>query len=299
MRKIIKYCISIVKSLIHLPYYYEKIQFILYELRNINYYLRYKNIEGDYASLNPSLQTSLSFNYQWDEIPFGTSLPDDTDFMNHIKNLICNITGLPADWFWEKNVCDLGCGTGRFTFGLLSLGAHVTAVDQSMHALERTKDLCNRFSERITIKEANILNWNGNDNFDLVFCFGVVHHTGNTYLAIINAAKKVKRGGKLFLMIYGVPAINTLSDYIKINSYEQLRWQLRNIEFDDKIKFLTKKFGPKDAHGWFDAISPRVNDLLTFEEIEELLIKLGFRNIKRTIENRNHHIIADKESDIV
>jgi len=48
------------------------------------------------------------------------------------------------------------------------------------------------------------------------------------------------------------------------------------------------------AHGWFDAVSPAINDLLTFNEVEELLIYLGFNNIRRTFNNRNLHIIADK-----
>jgi hypothetical protein len=55
-----------------------------------------------------------------------------------------------------------------------------------------------------------------------------------------------------------------------------------------------ERFGPILGHGWFDAVSPRINDLLTFEEIAELLARLGFKNIRRTREGRNHHIVADR-----
>jgi hypothetical protein len=33
----------------------------------------------------------------------------------------------------------------------------------------------------------------------------VVRHTGNTYLATENVCRKVRLGGRVFFMVYGVP----------------------------------------------------------------------------------------------
>ena len=47
-------------------------------------------------------------------------------------------------------------------------------------------------------------------------------------------------------------------------------------------------------HGYFDAISPPINDLHTFEELEGWLLDSGFHNIKRTVDARNIHVIAQR-----
>jgi hypothetical protein len=46
------------------------------------------------------------------------------------------------------------------------------------------------------------------------------------------------------------------------------------------------------VHGYFDAISPPINDLHSFEELESWLIEAGFRDITRTMNARNHHVIG-------
>lgn len=270
----------------------EQIRFLLFELRKLNENLREQAFTAGNGLSDQEIQTTASFDYQWLEFNTGKALSDDERFMTEIKDTICKITDIPADWFSDRNVLDLGCGSGRFTYGLLSLGSRVTASDQSRAGLEQTKRLCERFSERLCLRHDNLLMWDDEADFDLVFCYGVVHHTGNTYLAIRNAARKVKQPeGKLFLMAYGFP--ETLDDFAEINRYESLRQELRNLDFNSKREILLERFGPTLAHGWFDAVSPRINDLLTYTEIEALLLKLRFKNIKRTLVNRNHHIIAE------
>lgn len=282
----IKRCINPLREL------REQNGFILNELQRINEIMRYQYL-GDFTLVEKDvLQTLSSFDYQWHEIPQGVGMPDDQAFMDKIEALICQMTDLPLDWFPRKKVLDVGCGVGRFTYGFLSLNARVTACDQNLTALQRTKELCEGCEDRLSTKQINLLKWDEEDEYDLVFCFGVVHHTGNTYLAIRNAARKVKKGGRLFLMVYGFP--ETLSDFIEVNRYDALRHELRHLSFEEREKVLIERFGSIQAHGWFDAISPRINDLLTFQEVHELLTKLGFRNIKRTVPSRNHHVIADK-----
>ncbi len=64
--------------------------------------------------------------------------------------------------------------------------------------------------------------------------------------------------------------------------------------FEKKKAILLERFGTCLGHGWFDAVSPQINDTLSFQEIEELLMDLGFKNIRRTMPGRNHHITAEK-----
>jgi 2-polyprenyl-3-methyl-5-hydroxy-6-metoxy-1,4-benzoquinol methylase len=269
----------------------EQVRFLLYEIQRVEEAFRYHQIDKIGASAQ-RLQTVSSFEYQWAHFGSGVGMPNDVSFMKNIESHVCEITGLPREWFLNKKVADIGCGAGRYSYALLSLGAHVTACDQSLSALKNTAKLCDRFCDRLSQEHINLLEWGEAREFDLAFCFGVTHHTGNTFLAIDNVCRKVKPGGRVFLMIYGMPL--THGEFEELNAYENLRQALRTMSFEEKKAYLIEKKGEHLAHGWFDAISPAINDLLTFSEIYDLLSGLGFSNVKRTIAGRNHHVIGDK-----
>jgi 2-polyprenyl-3-methyl-5-hydroxy-6-metoxy-1,4-benzoquinol methylase len=265
---------------------------MLFELRRVNETFRNHLLNDPALGEIDKLQTGQSFDYQWAEYSSGIAMSDDTAFMSQLQSQICQMTDLPTEWFKGKRVIDIGCGAGRFTYGMLSMGAYVTACDQSDAGLKKTAKLCAEHSDRLTTKQINLLKWDEVGDFDLVFCFGVVHHTGNTYSAIKNAALKVKPGGRLFLMIYGFP--ENLNAFEELISYEEVRQTVRILSFEEKKKYLIDRFGPYYAHGWFDAVSPQINDLLTFEETADFLTTQGFSRIKRTMPGRNHHLVGDK-----
>lgn len=242
-------------------------------------------------------QTKASFSFQWEHMPTGRALPSDASFMAGLDEHICRITGLPREWFPGKRVVDVGCGIGRYSYGLLQLGASVTACDQSEAALRRTAELCAPFKDRLTLRRIDLLEWRDEADFDLAFSFGVVHHTGNTYLAVEHVCRKAGPGGRLFLMIYGVPE-NTPA-WREVNEYERLAEEVRHLSLEQRKQLMLDRFGPDAAHGWFDAVSPRINDRLTFEEIQDLLEELGFTNIARTIDARDHHVVAVRRPPVM
>lgn len=270
----------------------EQNRFLLGEVRKLNEAVRALLSQNPNLRLNDEQQTTESFDFQWNQIPEGRFLPNDREFMRQAVDHVVRITGRPADWFPGKKVVDVGCGTGRFSYALLSLGAHVTSVDQSEWACRRTAELCQEFADRSVVRHLNLLSWTEPASFDLAFSFGVVHHTGRTYLAIRNVAEKITPGGHLFLMVYGYPT--EFEHFTELNSYEDLRQELRALPPTEKHVKLTQRFGSDLAHGYFDAVSPKINDLLTYEELDEFLRALGFAEVRCTLRNRNHHIIARK-----
>ena len=237
-------------------------------------------------------QTRASFDFQWDQMPTGRALPSDPEFMAGLEDQLAAMIRVPRDWFAGKQVVDIGCGLGRYSFGMLKLGARVTSCDQSEAALRRTAELCREFGDRSALKRVDLLEWDDTAEYDLAFSFGVVHHTGNTYLAIENVCRKVKPGGRLFLMIYGVP--ETRPAFLEVNEYERIAEEIRGLSFGERKALLEQRFGKDGAHGWFDATSPRINDRLTLEEIVDLLTELGFHRIHRVVVARNHHIVAER-----
>lgn len=237
-------------------------------------------------------QTKASFDFQWRNMPTGAGLPSDAAFMSELERSVPAMVGVPPAWFAGKRVVDVGCGVGRYSRGLLQLGAAVTACDQSEAALTRTAELCAPFRERLTLERIDLLQWDEVDDYDLAFSYGVVHHTGNTYLAIDHVCRKVALGGRVFFMIYAVP--DSRAALQEINLYEQLADETRTLPFEARKEFVIRRFGAEKAHGWFDAISPRINDRLSFEEIHDLLTELGFGNISGDRVLRNHHVTAER-----
>lgn len=134
----------------------EQNKFLLFEVIKLNELLRaqtWKNNSIHDLSVN---QTYDSFEFQWNDMNIGKKLPNDTEFMATIQENICLITDSTKEWFNGKRILDLGCGTGRFTYGLLSLGARVTACDQSTSALQQTQLLCNQFTDQVILKQIDI-----------------------------------------------------------------------------------------------------------------------------------------------
>lgn len=81
---------------------------------------------------------------------------------------------------------------------------------------------------------------------------------------------------------------------LKFNSYVELRRKLATMDFDQRVEYLRQHIMEEQVHGWFDAASPRINDLHRFDEITEWLHMLGYFNIHLTIPSRNMHIMAQR-----
>lgn len=239
-------------------------------------------------------QTRDSFDYQWGEIPAGEAMPSNPEFLAATPQRIVEWTRLPAEWFKGKRVLDAGCGLGRWSYGLAKLGAHVTAIDQSRNALEATKKLVSPVGE-IEILQKDLLNLDlPPASFDFVWSFGVAHHTENLLKAFANICQCVKPGGWLFMMLYGWP-----EDRVGFSGkadYEEIRQKTMHLSFAEKVEFLRKRYPAEVVHGYFDAISPLVNELVTFEWIQTFLQAQGFERIQRTVQHDNHHFVAQRKS---
>ena len=271
--------------------------YILYELADLKKKTRFLIAENEhYKKLMH--ETRESFNYQWDALQEGEHLLTNETFMGSVKDTVCTYAQLPAEWFKGKKVLDAGCGNGRFSFALASLGAKVTSFDISVNGTANLQKICDNNNLSIKIYNQNLLEPLRDeleDEYDLVWSYGVLHHTGDTYKSFENICNLTKIGGYMFLMLYGEPRSGHDEDIFELYSYERLRRATMNKTFEEKIKVLEKDDVVTDVHGWFDAISPHINDLYTFQEIESWLIAKGYFDIKKTIESRNLHIISKRK----
>jgi SAM-dependent methyltransferase len=106
------------------------------------------------------------------------------------------------------NFVDIGSGSGLSSLAARRLGARVFSFDDDPRSVECTASLRNRFFpgdvnwsvERGSILDRDYLGKLG--RFDVVYSWGVLHHTGAMNEAIDNASKLVTPGGTYVIALY-------------------------------------------------------------------------------------------------
>ncbi|MFZ4663023.1 MAG: class I SAM-dependent methyltransferase [Caldilineaceae bacterium] len=103
---------------------------------------------------------------------------------------------------------DIGSGSGLFSLAAKRLGATVYSFDYDPQSVACTQELKRRFFPQDatwTIVEGSILDEafvQSLGQFDIVYSWGVLHHTGQMWQALANAGQLVAPNGKLFIAIY-------------------------------------------------------------------------------------------------
>jgi 2-polyprenyl-6-hydroxyphenyl methylase/3-demethylubiquinone-9 3-methyltransferase len=107
-----------------------------------------------------------------------------------------------------KSFLDIGSGSGLFSLAARRLGATVHSFDYDPNSVACAVELRRRYfadDRNWTIEEGSALDAGyiqGLGRFDIVYSWGVLHHTGQMWQALDNAQLPVADGGKLFIAIY-------------------------------------------------------------------------------------------------
>ena len=115
---------------------------------------------------------------------------------------------LECDTLAGKTFLDIGSGSGLFSLAARRLGARVHSFDFDSNSYACTKELRRRYfagDDDWTVEQGSALDRDyveSLEKFDIVYSWGVLHHTGKMWQALANAAIPVAEGGKLFIAIY-------------------------------------------------------------------------------------------------
>ncbi len=177
------------------------------------------------------------------------------------------------DRFKDKKVLDVGCGPGWFTVQYAKAGARVTAVDLTLRAVELTSSHLNYRNLSADVREANAEDLPFPDEeFDMVFSAGVLHHTPDTPQAVAECFRVLKPGGisKIALYHQGILHNRLLFPVtrmvMKLGKVKHPGADLAR-EAKDLNDFIRQ----------YDGISNPVGIAKTTAEWSELLQKVGFQ----------------------
>ena len=115
---------------------------------------------------------------------------------------------LEVDDLTEKKVLDIGSGSGLFSLAARQLGAEVHSFDYDPESVACTKELRSRYlqnDQSWIVEEGDILDdkyLKSLGTFDVVYSWGVLHHTGQIWNAVDKAAALVRENGIFFIALY-------------------------------------------------------------------------------------------------
>lgn len=115
---------------------------------------------------------------------------------------------LQVDSLEGKTFLDIGSGSGLFSLCARRLGANVRSFDYDPQSVACTQELRSRYFPEDThwevssgsVLERGFIEALG--SYDVVYSWGVLHHTGDMWTALDHAAIPVKPDGQLFIAIY-------------------------------------------------------------------------------------------------
>jgi SAM-dependent methyltransferase len=152
----------------------------------------------------------FAFGENWSS--FASNLePERVDAAREsLAEMLCldSLTGL--------RFLDVGCGSGIFSLAAHQMGAaQVLSFDydpESVRTAARVRDEAVGSAEAWRIERGDVLDseWMGTlGSWDVVYAWGVLHHTGDLWAALAQACDRVAPGGRFFVAIYNDQGLAT------------------------------------------------------------------------------------------
>jgi SAM-dependent methyltransferase len=143
-------------------------------------------------------------------------------------------------------VLEIGVGMGADYLEWLKAGAHAIGVDFSLASLDRAQQRCKLagYQPDLRVADAEQLPFSDN-SFDVVYSYGVMHHSPNTLQCVREACRVLKPGGQARIMVYHHPSITGAMLWLRYGIFRGK--SLRQSVFDYLESPGTKTYTRKEA----------------------------------------------------
>ncbi|MBS0579578.1 MAG: class I SAM-dependent methyltransferase [Proteobacteria bacterium] len=226
---------------------------------------------------------------------------------SQIAEAIAGLKKLAGDTLAGKRFLDIGCGSGLHSLAALRLGAsEVVALDIDPDSVATTRSVLDTHAsgQRWTVSEASVFNLDPKSfgTFDVVYSWGVLHHTGDMYRALRGAAAMVAPNGEFIFALYRHTYLCWFWKlekrwYTRASAAAQARVQAIYVSlmrlasrgtFDSYVSGYAKSRGMDfhhDVHDWlggwpYESISPA--------ETDSLMQGLGMRQVRAFVRPGRH-----------
>jgi ubiquinone/menaquinone biosynthesis C-methylase UbiE len=160
----------------------------------------------------------------WDTTPCGTGNiniePETLKYFEAISERRNKLEPFISDYAqfdrWAgKRVLEVGCGAGSDLLRFAKAGARVTGIDLSPRSasLAKTRLRLYNCAGNVLIADAEKLPFK-TDSFDLVYSWGVLHHTPDTQQALKEVCRVTRPGGEICIMLYHRHSLVALQLYL-------------------------------------------------------------------------------------
>ena len=124
----------------------------------------------------------------------------------------------------DKKVLEIGCGIGTDAVNFAKNGAIYTGIELSSESVEITKKRFDLFDLKGTFYNVDAQNiedlYKIGKDFDLIYTFGVIHHSPDPQKIIDNCLLILKPGGVLKVMVYAENSWKKMMIDEKLDQYE-------------------------------------------------------------------------------
>lgn len=149
----------------------------------------------------------------WNSDPCGTRyLGKHDDFEAHalarykLEPYIAEFAGFHSAR--GLKVLEIGIGMGADYLEWLKAGAYATGIDLSTESVERARRRCELAGYQTDLRVADAENLPFADNtFDVVYSYGVIHHSPDSEKCVREACRVLKPGGQARIMLYHHPSL--------------------------------------------------------------------------------------------
>jgi len=168
-----------------------------------------------------------------------------------------------------KKVLEIGCGIGTDTINFARAGAQVTAVDLTEQSLEVARQRAKVFEleHRIQFIQADAEKLSETvpvEPYDLVYSFGVIHHTPDPNRALDEIRKYVTQDSTVKIMVYNRWSWKVL--WILVAYGKGQFWKLDRLvaEYSEAQTGCPVTYSCSRAEGrrWFESRGFRVTDVM-------------------------------------
>lgn len=259
--------------------------------------------------MNPTSKTDetpeLRFEFGKNWASFAATL--DEAKIREAENRLASMLG--ADSLKGATFLDIGCGSGLHSLAALRMGAErVWAIDLDANSVGTAQAVLARWwpqqNYRIERKSVFELESALPEQFDIVYSWGVLHHTGEMVRAIRAACRAVKPGGRLAIALYGKTRYCGIWTrikrwYVQATPEQKKRaedWYvrlfgayllLRGKRLSSHIANYRKKRGMDFYHDVRDWIGGYPYESIRPRELHAIVKPLGFELERQTVKRRS------------